>query len=135
MGLAPVICCGLAIGFPIWLNNQRLLSFADNLYNYPLPPHTEVAARHAEVGLMGNGNHCDFVVSQTLVSTVSRDAIEAYYQDVALPAVSKDSQSATNGLIRVRLSFDDSTALAGQVRFTVTLADIGYPPGFDIRCH
>jgi hypothetical protein len=135
MGLALTICCGLALGFPIWLNNQRLQSFAENLYKYPLPPNTEVVARHAEVGLMGNGNHCDFLASQTLVSAISRDEIEAYYQAVALPAVGSDSRSAINGRILVGLSFADAASLAGQVYFTVTLADTGYPPGFDIRCH
>jgi hypothetical protein len=91
--------------------------------------------RHATVGLLtGNGNHCDFVVEQSMTSTLDRREIEAYYRDATLPAVSGESQDAQNGR-KVSIWFDESHSTDGQLRFTLRLADIGYPPGFDIRCH
>lgn len=58
--------CGLAIWLPQVDNNQHLQRFADELYNYPLPPQTEVVEQNATVTLLGNGNHCDFVATQSL---------------------------------------------------------------------
>lgn len=117
------------------LNNDWLLQgFANNLYDYPLPPETEVVSKDARVELMGNGNHCDFVANQTLVSELPREEIEAYYQDIRLPAVRGDSQLAQNGYIQVRVDFKSSTS-DGQTYFSIWIADVGYPPGFDIRCH
>jgi hypothetical protein len=135
LALIPLACCGLSIGLPIRLNNRSLQSFADNLYNYPLPPKTEVVDRRAEVGLMGNGNHCDFVAEQILVSELSREELEGYYQDVKLPSAKKGSQLAQDGLLGVQLSFEAYPSAEEQVYFTIRILDGGYSPGLDIRCH
>jgi hypothetical protein len=119
----------------MWLNDWRLQRFADNLYNYPLPPWTEEVDRHAEVRLMGNGNHCDYVAIRFLATKLSREEVEAYYKNVALPAVSSESEYAQDGHISVGVQFDKSSSPDGRLHFAVVLADMGYPPGFDIRCH
>jgi hypothetical protein len=41
-----VFWCGLAIWLPQFFNNQRLKSFAENLYKYPLPPDTTVIDKY-----------------------------------------------------------------------------------------
>ena len=54
----PISCCGILFGLPVLWNNWLLQRFADNLYNYPLPPSTRNVERYSRVGLLGNGNHC-----------------------------------------------------------------------------
>lgn len=130
-----ILCCGLGYWLPQWHNNQRLQRFANNLYNYPLPPRTTVVKRQADVGLMGNGNHCDFVVEQGMTSKLSREEIETFYRDVAIIPVDNDSKLARNGFVSVHLSFSNNSLESGQTYFTLKVVDIGYPPGFDIRCH
>lgn len=131
----PIFCFGLACGLPQWFNNRQLQRFADNLYNYPLPPRTEIIDRQAEVTLRGNGNHCDFVVKQSLASELARQEVETFYQNVRLPAVSDQSPNTQDGLISVGLLFDKEPLPDGRLRFIIALYDIGYDPGFDIRCH
>jgi len=41
---------------------------------------------------MGNGNHCDFLVRQTIVTELSQAEIEAYYDGVTLPPVNNHNQ-------------------------------------------
>jgi len=87
---------------------------------------------------MGNGNHCDFLVTQTLVTELSQAEIEAYYAGVALPPVNNHNQGVapeTRGLpIPVTVSYDESPSSDGRLRFTLTLLDFGHDPGLDIRC-
>lgn len=35
---------------------------------------------------MGNGNHCDFLATQTMRTRLSESEIQAYYDEVLLPA-------------------------------------------------
>ncbi|MEA3308461.1 MAG: hypothetical protein U9Q70_02985 [Chloroflexota bacterium] len=118
---------------PIGVNNLRLQRFAGNLYDYPLPPNTEVLDRHAEVGLTGNGNYCDFQVEQSLVTTLTREKIEVYYQNLKLPAAGELHH--VDSAVSVRVHFDETFSSDGKLHFTIELFDSGYPPGFDIRCH
>lgn len=128
--LSPMILCGLGVVIPVWANNVRLDRFAENLFDYPLPPGTEEVDRQAHVRLMGNGNHCDFEARRSLLTELSRAEIEAYYRDLTLPAV----DSSSHGRIEVQVQFHESQQ-DGRLHFTVELVDVGYPPGFDIRCH
>src|SRR5688500_7730661 len=89
----PVFGCGLTCLLPVLYNNWQLDRFARNLYDYPLPPQTEVVNHQAEVGLMGNGNHCDYVVRQVLLTSLVPEDIEAFYADVMLPAVDNHNES------------------------------------------
>lgn len=78
-------------------------------------------------------NKPGFVARQLLATRLPRKQIEAYYQNVRLPAVNSQSEIAQNGLIPVHLTFQQS--MDGKLPFTVTLYDIGYDPGLDIRCY
>lgn len=138
LGIGVLTACSLLYWLPQHYNNRQLQQFAANLYNYPLPPHSEIVSQSAEVGLMGNGNHCDFLVTQTLVTELSQAEIEAYYAGVALPPVNNHNQGVapeTRGLpIPVTVSYDESPSSDGRLRFTLTLLDFGHDPGLDIRC-
>ena len=133
--LVPLLCCGLPMGLATRANNARLQRFANNLYSYPLPPRTEEIRRNARVTLLGNGNHCDYAATRHLVTDLSREEIEAYYEDVVLPAVSDKSEYARDGLVWIDLEFDDQLTTDGRLHFAITITDIGYPAGWDIRCH
>lgn len=135
------LCCCFPLSIPVALNTYQLYKFGSNLYNYPLPLQTQVTGRQAEVGLMGNGNHCDFVVEQTFVTSLSRQEIETYYADVLFPPVRSEPQgwhdSRTTGIhppVRPVLEFQEARD-NGQLEFKLRLVDYGYPPGFDFRCH
>jgi hypothetical protein len=135
------LCCCLPLSVPVLLNNYQLHKFGSNLYNYPLPPQTQITDRQAEVGLTGNGNHCDFVVEQSFVTSLSREEIAAYYADVVFPPARSEPQGWgdfwTTGIhqpIQPTLEFNE-TSSDGRLEFKLRLVDYGYPPGFDFRCH
>jgi hypothetical protein len=135
----PLLCCCLPVGISTWLNNSRLHTFADNLFRYPLPRETEEVKRHAEVTLLGNGNHCDFIAQRFLVTELSREEIEAYYRGVALPPVSGEDQAQVtdDGLLPVRVDFEDQISADQRLQVEIKLLEIVYPPfwEFDLRCH
>jgi len=79
------VVCSLIYLVPQLLNDIQLETFSSHLYEYPLPPNSEVVSQHAEVGLMGNGNHCDFLVEQTIITHLSKAEIETYYENVTFP--------------------------------------------------
>ena len=133
--LLPVVLCGLLLGIPVLINNLKLMRFSANLYGYPLPPKSEVVERRAEVGLQGNGNHCDFRVEQMLVTKSSQQEVEAFYDDVWLPAVDSSSQGARDGMRPVFVSFEEDSPAEGQLHFTIRIFDWDHPPGLDFRCH
>ncbi len=135
------LCCVLPLGIPVASNNSQLSRFANNLYNHPLPPQTQVLNQKAEVGLMGNSNHCDFVAEQTIVTSLGRQEIEAYYAGVELPPVRSAPQGRddfwTTGLhspVEPIVEFQE-VRNNGQLVFKLSLVDYGYPAGFDFRCH
>jgi len=121
LGLALLICA-LSIWLPMYANNRRLATFASGLYRYPLPPDTAVISRSSQLGKAGNGNSCWYHAQQSLVSHLSREEIEAYYDEVMLPRVSFGRW--WNGL-----------SVDGQSHFTLTLFDVGLDVTLDWRCH
>ena len=134
-----VLGCGLAAWAPMLYNNWQLGRFAQNLYDYPLPPQTQVVSRHAEVGLMGNGNHCDYIVRQAMLTSLEPAAIEAYYEDVRLPAVNNHNEGlikeAQGRPLPVSVTIGNAASIDATRTLTVSLFDYGYSPGLDIRCH
>ena len=139
LALIPVVFCGLAVWFPMSTNNLRLETFAGNLYEYPLPPDTTVLAQHAELSKVGNGNNCYYEVQQSMVSTLPREEIEQYYEDVMLPRVSFgaqwDGRYNSPTVTEIRLEFDESQSDETNLFFTVSLFDVGLDVTLDIRCH
>lgn len=132
-------CCLPTFWLPQWINDRQLAQFAENLYRLPLPPKTQIVSRTAEVGLFGNGNHCDFIVTQTMITELTRDQIERYYNDVELPPVNDNNTGkalwARGQPIPVLLKFEDKLPSSSTLQFTATLYDLGYDAGLDIRCH
>jgi hypothetical protein len=133
--LIPVLFCGTSVSISYLINNFYLNKFASNLYSYPLPPQTQFIDSHAEVTLLGNGNHCDFVVKQFLTTQLSRSEVESYYENVRLPAVKKRSQTDEPDLVMISLEFNEQRATDKQLQFTISLTDLGYSPLLDIRCN
>lgn len=121
--------CWLPASVPVWINDYRLYRFADNLYQYPLPPNTVVLSREAEIKLMGNGNHCDFFVYQTMVTDLSLDEIDDYYDGLELPQAYADNKG--NLLVSVH---DLRSLPDGRLQFTLRLYDFGNPENGDWRC-
>ena len=137
--VTPIACCAILLWIPQFYNDWQLGKFSNNLFNYPLPPNTEVISRHAEVGLLGNGNHCDFVAEQVMITQLSKGEIELYYALVAFPPVNNHNEGlvpeAQGEPITAFISFDDVPLENNWQRFTLRLADAGYSAGLDIRCH
>src|SRR5436190_19906772 len=81
--LSPCILCTMANWIDGIDHNIRLKQFSKALYDYPLPPYTQIISRNAEVGLgYGSGNHCQFIVEQVQRSRLSRRQIEQYYEPI-----------------------------------------------------
>jgi hypothetical protein len=109
------------------VNEWRLTRFGTPLLDAPLPVHTREVARTAAVGVLtGNGNHCDFVVSRQLESSLPIDSLEAHFATLPLrPAI---SGGAGGGLRAIEIHLDSSHY------FTVTAIDAPYTGIFDPRC-
>lgn len=139
-----VVCCCLPMSFPIGAivtNEFQLYKFKTNLYNFALPEQTHVVNRNAFVSLMGNGNHCDFIVEQTMTTNLSRQEIEQYYKKLWFPPARSDPQipdgldiAVQRSLVPLGLEFLNVTQ-SGQLLFKISLYDVDYPPGLDFRCH
>jgi hypothetical protein len=132
--------CFLPCAIPATINNYQLYRFKRHLYDYPLPPKTLVSDQQAQVGLFGNGNHCDYVAELTLVSELSRQEIEDYYSDVVFPPAREyrqvlegqyelDSSYVKPDIVLIGLSDN------GKYLYKVSISDGGYDPGLDFRCH
>lgn len=141
------------------INSLRLRRFANSLHAYPLPPGTEVVARYSKVGNFGPaGNHCDYMAALILVTELTRDEIDDYYRNMALPQVG-DSECRSYNLIfqdeveaylaewgrrYVGAEYDEllynELALPSQqrsdarLRFCIEVYDTHYDAGFDCRC-
>lgn len=131
--LSAILLCGFCFWLPQWLNNLTLQHFAENLYEYPLPPNTIVVNKSSDLQKVGNGNNCYYIASETLVSSLPREEIENYYKDVSLPVVDKNRIDELRE-IPVRLEFKDET-LTGKIYFRLLLIDTGSHTTLDIRCH
>jgi len=117
----------------------RLQNFAPPFLEYPLPPQTvEVShsARSGGLSSQGSARACEFEVSRTLRTELSRTEIEAYYAEVGFPPVFPDSQFVTllgvNGKLRVDVEFDETQADV----VTVSIFDGMYESGsyLDFTC-
>lgn len=132
----PFLCCAAPYLIAVPVNNVRLNVFADPLFAYPLPPQTEVLRRTKEVGLFGNGNHCDYQAIQYMRTRLSQEEIEAYYQEVSVPRVFPVFEAKRQGDIDIFLFFHGITD--GYLVFEAAIGDMGYSSGiasFDLRCN
>ena len=137
--VVPLILCALVIWLPQLYNNWQLHRFAGHLFDYHLPPQTEVISTQMDVGLRGNGNHCDFLARQTMRTRLAAGQIEAYYEEVSFPPVRAHNEGRALDFqgqpIPVYVDFDSTTFEDGWLNFTIELSDFGYDAGLDWRCH
>jgi uncharacterized membrane protein YtjA (UPF0391 family) len=113
------------------VNNLRLAKFEDQLFDYPLPEGAEVAGRSSQVGvLLGNGNHCDFVVEQSLRTVLTVEEVRSYYSSFsprhAIPGGA--GAGAPNLQVYRPCCAEDEPIL-------VSLVDAPYEGILDVRCH
>ena len=131
--LAPVFCCFSLMMISVLAHNIQLHRFASNLYDYPLLPKTKVIERYSLLERSdGNGDFCVFSVEQTLVSALTREEIETYYQDVALPEVTNMPLFRQVPPL-IRVLFDDEISTDVEVHYRIVLGDTS-SPGMDPRC-
>ncbi|MEP7292672.1 MAG: hypothetical protein ABI835_12880 [Chloroflexota bacterium] len=124
---------------PMLYNNARLLIFSLPFLRYPLPPQTIFRSLEMEAGMMGGaGNHCSFLATMHLRTSLTQQAIRNYYSGVAFPTVGTDSGAAAidglKGAVSVSVTFDPSDSQ--YVR--VSLYDGIYRGGlqmYDPRCN
>jgi hypothetical protein len=131
------------IGLPdFFQNNKDLSPFAENFYNYPLPPNSQVHSRKSFVTLLGSGNHCDFVAEQIITTELSEIEIRSYYEGVTFPPVRTEPQGFEDGWSGgIHPPTNPSVELVSDIdgdgmrRFRVRIVDNLYPPGLDYRCN
>jgi hypothetical protein len=146
-------CALLVIGCPLLLgvrdvrsHNLQLARVADSLYGRALPPNTVELDRTAYVASIGgSGDACDYVVEQTLQTSLSRSAILTYYQasvasattpygrGIARPDTTQYYQIRIDGL-RSNLIVPTEQPAQGMMVFTLQLTDGRDDAGLDIRC-
>lgn len=127
------------LGLPRIYNSISLFTFSQRFYAYPLPPETTVINRSSEYGVLrGNGNHCDFLATIVVTTTLTEKEMKDYYINVTFPAVQSDSSIAgswgLNGRIPPRVQFISTTTAE------ISLYDGGYGSyggfrGWDGKCH
>ncbi|MBW3637700.1 MAG: hypothetical protein KY445_14740 [Armatimonadetes bacterium] len=78
-------------------NNFRLWNFERNFAAISHPPQTKFIARTKEVGLFGNGNHCDFLVAEVRSFIGSPNAVRNFYKSTRI-AVPNDLDDGSQGV-------------------------------------
>lgn len=126
VGTVPVLAV-LGFGAAHVVNSWRLARFSAQLFTHPLPPGAREIGRRTELGLLaGDGNHCDFVATQELATTLPIEAVRAHYARLRLrPAI-----GAGTG----RLEIEVAPHAAGGGVVVVTAVDAPYEDIFDLRC-
>jgi hypothetical protein len=123
-------------------NNKDLKAYANNFFDYSLPPNSQVQSRKSSVTLLGNGNHCDFVAEQIIKTELSEIEINDYYEGVTFPPVRTEPQGFEDGWSGgIHLPTSPSVELVSDIdedgmrTFRVRIVDNLYPPGLDYRCN
>lgn len=137
--ILPISLCGFVVWLPKFINDHRLLSFANNLYDYPLPPDTTIISQYSELSKVGNGNNCFYKAEQSMLSKLPRTDIEQYYESVMVPRVSFgrqwDERYDSPAETPIDLEFDESKSNEDSSYFTLTIFDAGLDITLDYRCH
>ena len=143
-----VLACGGAVLRDVWAHNRRLARYVAEFEEMRHPENTSRISLHKRVGLIsGNGNHCDYFVGEMRRFQGEREEIEGFYagREVAGEPVfvafvengefsELDRWSMPGGLDDPR-DWLDSLADSLEKVYVVYILDVGYEPGFDIRCH
>jgi hypothetical protein len=148
------VSAGLALGFffcpclgDACRNDWNCWRLAREVSGIPHPPGTSALAARREVGLFGNGNHCDFFAGELRRFEGGREEIERFYRSVTV----QNPVSGERVGVRVaffREGYADDQGLPGDHYKLVTwgvhggfggyyvvfVFDPGYNPGCDLRC-
>lgn len=91
IGVIIVIIAGFSqlifgVIFPIKVINLELIKFKTAFEQIPLPENTQkVGQIYSEFGVMGNGNHCDYLVGMLVKSDLTLEELKKYYDNYSLP--------------------------------------------------
>lgn len=119
--LSPALACGL----PMAWNRGRLWMLTRDVRAARHPPGARVISVASSYGLMGNGNHCDFVVDLTLEAPLPPAAVEPFYARVFVPFDGEPLHLQLQGT---------PTARDGRARYVVGVY-AQTEAGFDLSCH
>lgn len=121
-------------------NDYRNAKFAEPLFTYPLPAHTEVIEHLTECFCPPNGGTCDIVFRQTMISTLPKQQIKDYYHgtNIEIPKewyIGPAATRQTDRIKELKLEFDDAKSKDNQSQFSISIGQAFYhPAGFDLRC-
>ncbi|MFI9594023.1 hypothetical protein [Nonomuraea sp. NPDC052265] len=96
--VVPPVALALLVMVPIWGNDLRLANMEDRLLAHPLPPGTSLNASGVQgpVGVQeGNGDHCDFLVRFSLLTSLSEAELTSYYDKAGGRVYYKDGDPAS----------------------------------------
>ncbi len=119
------LCIALACWLPMLVNQARLWGLKREVRAARHPAGARVLGVSASYGLMGNGNHCDFVVDLTMDAPLSPAAVVRAYERVSVPFDGEALHLLVQG---------QPTVHAGRTRYTVGVFT-QREAGFDINCH
>lgn len=79
--LLPIL---LFVFVPVY-NNIKLEFFANQIFDYPLPPSSKVISTNKKVGnFTGSSKHCDFLATMIISTSLSKDEIKDYYKKLKI---------------------------------------------------
>jgi hypothetical protein len=83
------IVCFACEGLPRLQSHRRMNELIASVEKYPLPPDTRVKSIESEIleSPGGTGDYCLYDIEQEMVTTLSKDEIESYYENAAVPGV------------------------------------------------
>jgi len=140
--LIPIVCwsillvviCGGAVVTSTISNDIRTKRFMNLLFDYPLPPQTEVVYREAFYFRPINGGTCVFRASEVLVTSLPRKEIEEHYRDVSFPRLRRRTGGVQPKTVDVRPLFFGSPREDGRQLYRISIGEAFFNGGFDPRC-
>ena len=154
------LVAGILVLVPIVVNNIICNSFAQQLFELPLPPQTTIVSREKHLGNLGpTGNHLDFLAVLEIETPLSEQEVIAYYSDILLKPANEVSifkpkrgffdssdirdpikikvilKNQSNEMID-KVHFEtDTTNKTPNNSYIIQISDSMYAPGWDLRTH
>ncbi len=121
--LVVVVGCAWLSAGDMLRDNWRLIEFAGHLFEYPLPPNTEVLDKQYRLEATSDG-HCLYVAEVVLKSNSPKEEISAFYQEARFPEISnKNKSSLSFGPTSPDLIFDNAKSDSNHNYVTVRIVD------------
>jgi hypothetical protein len=136
--LLPVLGCLAPFAILTIPSNIAAWRFEQTIYDYPLPPSTEVVSRTTRFGLLeGNGNHCDISPTQLLRTPLTVSEVKAHYNSPALIVALEEIRGGRS--VSVGAEVTDNAQADGVALVRVEFFSHGQVfqgmEQFDPRCH